>query len=66
MVKQLVKIHSLVKGACRTWYNETFLESLGGPVPGSRPPVGSADGVPLDQEHNSVGKIVYQTQGYSI
>ena len=41
-------------------YNETFLESLGGPVPG-RPPVGSADGVPLDQEHNSIGEIVHQT-----
>ena len=37
-----------VNGACRTWYNETFLETIGGPVP-FRPPVGSADGVPLDQ-----------------
>ena len=37
-----------VKGECRTWYNETFLETIGGPVP-ARPPVGSANGVPLDQ-----------------
>lgn len=36
-----------VAGECRTWYNETYLESVGG-IPPLRPP-GSAGGVPLDQ-----------------